>query len=288
LPKASSHFWWLPTSLSIVLSTLGILALAQHAFVTWSLSAPLALVMAAYNATMQLLFGWAHPYLQAALTWLGSFIGWRPTLYPHWKDVFVVVSLIGIGAGRAFWPPLQNIRDVWLMRGMPDWGPGPDPLFSMTPIVKNATIGIGPILGAAVTALAAGTLPLQSPDLITQFLIAGSLGLTFLILFVVMVSGESVWLIGLIVASGTSALAALATWLLSLVVGHAGGLGLAGLACVVVLFGLFLVSAEVFLQSEDGGPTEPQFLWWGLTILGGFVGAAFVFAVDAGLKLLGA
>ena len=67
MPKASSHFWWLPTTLSIVLSTLGILALARHAFVTWSLSAPLELVMAAYNATMQLLFGWAHPYFAASL-----------------------------------------------------------------------------------------------------------------------------------------------------------------------------------------------------------------------------
>ena len=103
MPKASSHFWWLPTTLSIVLSTLGILALAKHAFVTWSLSAPLELVMAAYHATMQLVFGWAQPYLQAALTWLGSFIGWRPTLYPHWKDVFVVISLLGISAGRATW-----------------------------------------------------------------------------------------------------------------------------------------------------------------------------------------
>jgi hypothetical protein len=53
--------------LSAVLSTLAIVALVRHVFDTGSLSAPLALVMDAYNATMQLLFGWAQPYLQAGL-----------------------------------------------------------------------------------------------------------------------------------------------------------------------------------------------------------------------------
>jgi hypothetical protein len=79
-------------------------------------------------------------------------------------------------------------------------------------------------------------------------------------------------------------LAALATWLLSLVLGGAGGLGLAGLASVVVLLGLSFVVASIFTQPRDRGIR----LWWGLAILGGFVGAAFIAAVDAGLKLLGA
>ena len=265
MPKASSHFWWLPTSLSIVVSTLGIVALARHAFVTWSLSAPLELAMAAYNATMQLLFGWAHPYLQAALTWVGSFIGWRPALYPHWKDVFVVISLIGVGAGRASWRKGDFDTEA----------------FALT---------VAPILGAAVTALGAGLLPLQSPDLITQLLIAASLGLAFLLFLAVFSVAESeVALLGwgLIWASGASALAALTTWLLSLLFGHVGGLGLAGIASVVVLVGLFLIGDHM-VESWSTGSNDKFGLWWGLTILGGFVGAAFVFAVDAGLKLLGA
>jgi hypothetical protein len=84
-------------------SATGIVALARHAFTTWSLSAPMVLIIDAYGAVRDLLLGWAAPYLQAALMWLGSFIGWRPTLYPHWKDVFMLISMIGISAGRAFW-----------------------------------------------------------------------------------------------------------------------------------------------------------------------------------------
>ena len=276
MPKAISHFWWLPTSLSIVLSALGIIALARHAFVTWSLSGPLELVMAAYNATMQLLFGWAQPYLQAALTWLGSFVGWRPTLYPHWRDVFVVLSLVGISAGRVL---------LW------------DGKLVIEEITNVITIVIRTILCASITALAAGVLPLQSPDLITQLLIAASLGLGVLpliveVLFTDLEPDDQMLLVllvllgSLVFALGTSALSVLITWLLALALGSAVGLGLAGLACMVALFGVILIGIDTDLRSS--GHFAEINLFWGLNILGGFVGAAFVFAVDAGLKLLGA
>jgi hypothetical protein len=91
---ARSDFWWPHTLLTWLLSTLAIVALARHAFTMGSLSAPLELIMAAYAATTQLLLGWAEPYLKASLTWLGSFVGWRPTLYPHWRDVLVILGLM--------------------------------------------------------------------------------------------------------------------------------------------------------------------------------------------------
>ena len=58
--------------LSASVSGLALVALTRHAFVMSSLSAPMALVMDAYNSTMQALFGWADPYLQAALNWTNS------------------------------------------------------------------------------------------------------------------------------------------------------------------------------------------------------------------------
>jgi hypothetical protein len=82
-------FWWAFHILSGVLSTLAIAALARRAFEVGSLSVPLALVMDAYNSIMRLVLGWAEPYLQASLSWFGGLIGWRPTVYPHWKDAFV-------------------------------------------------------------------------------------------------------------------------------------------------------------------------------------------------------
>jgi hypothetical protein len=103
VPKGqmSGGTWWLFNVLSAITSTLAIVALASHAFVTWSLSAPLALVMDAYNATMQVLVGWAQPYLQAALTWLGSFISWRPVLYVHWRDIVLLTTLWSVGLVRS-------------------------------------------------------------------------------------------------------------------------------------------------------------------------------------------
>jgi hypothetical protein len=95
-------FGWTFWLLSTLMSTLAIVALARHAFVTWSLLAPMALVMDAYNATMQVLFGWAHPFLQATLTWLGSFIDWRLTLYPHWRDLFVGIAIGVVALARVF------------------------------------------------------------------------------------------------------------------------------------------------------------------------------------------
>jgi hypothetical protein len=70
--------------------------------------------------------------------------------------------------------------------------------------------------------------------------------------------------------------------LLSLV-GKAAGIGLAGIASLVVLLGLVLL--VVGIRHPRGSDDRAIPFGWGLNILGGFVGAAFV---AAGLKLLGA
>jgi hypothetical protein len=126
---------------------------------------------------------------------------------------------------------------------------------------------------------------------VTQLLIAASVGLAVLVNQVVVLVAKSVAdfyvLLGsLILAAGASACAVLATWLLSLVVGKAVGLGLAGIAFVVALHGLGLIALAMPLPR--GSKERVAFVGSGLNILGGFVGAAFVAAVDAGLKLLGA
>jgi hypothetical protein len=94
-------FGWMFRLLSGLLSTLAIVALVRRGFDTGSLSAPLALIMDAYNETVRLLLGWTEPYLQAALTWAGSFIGWRPTLNSLWRDLLVLFAIFWIGSLRA-------------------------------------------------------------------------------------------------------------------------------------------------------------------------------------------
>jgi hypothetical protein len=256
------------------MSALAIVALARHAFVTWSLTAPMSLIIDAYHATMQVLFGWAQPYMQAALTWIGSFIGWRPTLHPHWRDVFVVIALLGIGTARASLPRYLQ-------------GSG---------YLANISDAAAHLLGAIIAALASGLLPLQSSDLATQLLIAASLGLAALPSAIVDTSMIGVErflrvVVPLVVISGG---AALVGWLLSLALGSFAGLGLISIAICMLFLGMSRIVYWVRVYF-DGDVRYPKGhitalsryeLVVGLTILGGFLGAFAFFAIDAGLKLV--
>lgn len=232
--------WWLFNVLSALMSALAIVALARHAFVTWSLSAPMALIMDAYNGVMQVLFGWAHPYLQAALTWLGSFIGWRPTLYAHWRDVFALVTLLVTAAGHGRPPLLRAIGAV------------------------------------GATTLVAGLARLHSDYLVVQLVIAASFGIVILSAFLVGAIWRNMNAKELRMPLVVIAIAALATWWLSLQFGVPGS-GLAGLAGTIVLLAYF--------GSLDSNP-EPDMRKSAQTVLTGFFGAFCFFAIDAGLKLL--
>jgi hypothetical protein len=278
-----SETWWLFNGLSAIMSALAIVALARHAFVTWSLSAPMALIMDAYNATMHVLLGWAHPYLQAEFAWIGSFIGWRPTLYPHWRDVFVVIALLGIGTARASLPRYRQ-------------GAG---------YLANIGDAVAHLLGAIIAALAAGLLPLRSSDLATQLLIAASLGLATVPSSTIegtrfgaerygTMSSAERFLTVLVRLAVASAGAALVTWLLSLAFGSFAGLGLASIAMCVLLLGTsrIIYWVRVYFDGDVRYPKghitalSQYKLVVGLTILGGFLGAFCFFAIDAGLKLV--
>jgi hypothetical protein len=133
-------------------------------------------------------------------------------------------------------------------------------------------------------------LPLRSDNLVIQLLIAGLFWL--LLLVVVLVAVAFTFMVGgidradvrdmvvltliLLTLGGAGALT---TWSLSLAFSSVAGLGLAGLAVTIVLTGVVIPLVET---------TRPANWAMARTILGGFVGAAFVAAVDAGLKLLGA
>jgi hypothetical protein len=251
-------FGWMFQLLTALTSTLAIVALARNAFIAWSLSAPLSLVMDAYNVTMQALFGWAQPYLQAALTWLGSFIGWRPTLYPHWRDVFVLTGLLGTGWTRAYW----QSGDIFLDNKIK--------------ALRTASV-MGPI--ALMTALVAGVLPLSSNNLGIQLLIAASFGVAVFVVWLLLQVARLDWdnAILLLLVFFTS-IALVVTLLLSLAFRRVAGIGVAGIAVHVVCMAI-MVPAFKF---ED----EPVALTFRHTILCGFIGAFCFFVIDAGLKLV--
>jgi ethanolamine transporter EutH len=91
-----------------------------------------------------------------------------------------------------------------------------------------------------------------------------------------------VWLLMVAIVVILAAPPALATLLLSLAFGSAAGMGVAGLGMSVGLLG---VGTALYLMANKDA--QNAFAWASThTILGGYIGAALFFAIDAGLKLL--
>jgi hypothetical protein len=211
-------------------------------------------MMSAYTVTVQLLFGWAEPYLQAILHWLGGLIGWRPVLYTHWRDVFVMLSMIVAGRFRAKqheepYRPLVLVGDTFVL-----------------------------MIATLAAALTVGILPLQSDRVIMQALIAFIPGALFGITLAVLEAWPVRSLRGLLIFS--SGVPLLITLVISIAFGTVAGAGVLGLAFVTILSAALYFIVGVFETKRI-----PDVVF-GRSILGGFSGAALFFAVDAGLKLL--
>ncbi len=217
--------------------------------------------MDAYYATARLLFGWAQPYFQAALTWLASFGGWRPTLHTHWRDVFVVCSMWVAGAS-------QGYRRSGF--GGLAWA-----------------VTAGGIAGALVVALSAGMLPLYSADHRAMVRSVAFLAVLFSIAAPMMAT----------IGDGRQRRAITCFLELTVTLAIVANFFVRSwptpgyvfiLTTFMMLVGTYcLVLGTVFYLSDgkDSGAYDPLFAV-GLTILGAFVGPALFLAFDAGLKLL--
>lgn len=94
--------WLRPSNLlGTVIGTLAIVALVRQGAMTYSFSAPMQGVLAAYEAAKNILFGWTEPYLRAGLDYLTANIGLKFHLFNNWKDYFIVCALMGNAMGRA-------------------------------------------------------------------------------------------------------------------------------------------------------------------------------------------
>jgi hypothetical protein len=267
--------WWMLAVASIVMSTLAIVSLGRHALLLRSLSAPLELVMTAYAATMGVLLGWAAPSLQRALTWLGSFIEWRPTLYLHWRDMFVVVA---IWTSALVWTRWRAFAARWSASVHDD-------MFGSRHIFAFSFAFFVITSGGLLIVIISGVLPLRSSDFITQLFIATSPWIVFAIIMWlgrIMQRNEA---LGMLVLAG---IAALATWWLSQAFGSSIGIGLAGFAVSVIVIGIMYLIFGAFLVLSHDTPFFKSPGIYGLYIVSGFVGAGLLLAIDAGLKLLGA
>jgi len=245
---------WTFGLLTSLVTALALVALVCRAVDVRSLGAPLDSVMAAYTATTRLALGWAEPYLQTLVASVNGHLNWDLTLHPYWRDAFVLFAVYAAGYARACF-----ISD--------------EPKRSAALAVRLIMLVIAVLFAAVVV----GVLPLRSDDLITQMAIfvlpVGMYSFSFLY-----------WhdfIQTLLSAFYLVCTAAVLAWLMGDSLGFAAGLGFWSLALWVLGNGMNLIF-QGLISSEHRSAWVPA----GLVIVGGFVGAACLFAVEASLKLL--
>jgi hypothetical protein len=275
MTRGERSVWWVLAGASTIMSTLAILSLARHALLVRTLSAPMELILSAYAATQQVLLGWAERSLQGTLTWLGSFIEWRPTLYSHWRDMFVVVA---IWTSALVWARWRAFAARWSASVH-------DGMFGFHHIFAFSFAFLVIALGGLLMVTIAGVLPIRSSDITAQVFIAMSPWLVFAVVMLlgrVMRRNEA---FGILAFAG---IAALATWWLSQALGSSIGVGIVGFGVSVIVVGLVYLVFGVALVLSDGTPFLKSPAIYGLYIVSGFIGAGLLYAIDAGLRLLGA
>lgn len=275
MAREARIFWWVLVGASTIVSALAILSLARHALLLRSLSAPMELILSVYTATMRALLGWAESSLQATLTWLGGFVGWRPTLYLHWRDMLVVVA---IWTSALVWARWRAFAARWRAAAH-------DGMFGFHHIFAFSFAFLVLAVGGLLMVVTSGVLPLRSSDLGVQVFIAMSSWIVFAIVMLlgrVMRGNEA---LGLFVFA---CIAGLAAWWLSGVLGSSIGVGVAGFGMSVIVVGAVYLVFGVFLVLSDGTPFFKSPGIYGLYIVSGFAGAGLLVAIDAVFRRLGA
>ena len=254
LKRAKRVGLWTFGLLTSVAATLALAALVRNAVAIRSLGFPLESVMAAYTAATQSALGWAEPYLQMLVGSVNAHLNLHLTLHPSWKDALVLFAVYGAGyAGASLNSKVPTLRLAFVARQM--------------------------MLAVAVlfAAIVVGVTPLRSDDVMTQIAIfalpVGMYSFSFMYWHDFVQT--------LLSAFYLVCMAALLAWLMSDSFGFAEGLGFWSLALWVLGNGMTLI-----VQGMISHEHRQAWVRAGLVIIGGFVGAACLFAIDASLKLL--
>jgi hypothetical protein len=245
---------WTFGLLTSLVATLALVALVRGAVDLRSLGAPLDSVMAAYAEATRWAFGWAESYLQTLVATINADLNLHLTLHPYWRDALVLFAVYGAGyAGASFTSQESKL--------------------SLAFAVRQMMLAIAVLFAAVVV----GVLPLRSGDAITQIAIfslpVGMYSFSFMYWHDFVQT--------LLSAFYLVCTAAVLAWLIGDSFGFAEGLGFWSLALWVLGSGMTLVFRGLIAN-------EHRHAWVraGLVIVGGFVGAACLFAIDASLKLL--
>jgi hypothetical protein len=254
LKEAKRVGLWTFGLLTSLVATLALVALVRRAVDVRSLGAPLESVMTAYAAATQLAFGWAEPYLQTLVASVDGYLNLHLTLHSYWRDALVLFSVYGAGYARACFIPDES-------------------KLGLAFVLRQIMLAIGVLFAATVV----GVLPLRSDDVMTQIAIFGLPVGMYSFSFMYWHDFVQTFLSAFYLVCAAAVLACL----IGDSFGFVEGLGFWSLALWVLGNGMTLIFQGLISN-------EHRYAWVraGLVIVGGFVGAACLFAIEASLKLL--
>lgn len=272
--KDLGWFFW---TFALLVAGPSVLSIMQAVFVEHQLIAALQWIVDGYNGIIGVIGAAFEPLIQPAIDWINARLNLQLTLQPHWKPLFVLVTIL---TGTIIRLSLGMKSNFVL-------------LFSMT----LATIGT--LLGAIVAGLAPLTggwwvqgLAAAAPaaGLLSGGLLGGLIGNLFTRQQTTEQQRQSM-------RDTPRTLLLIVAWLfaigagLSFVPGLRSGAGAITLGAGIFLIGLISVALGAFISftqrqnpSTEGAGLVRGAYRFGLTLIGGFVVAGLILAADAFLR----
>lgn len=259
---------WFSSIFFLVAAGPSILSILQAVFVEHRLGPAFQWIVDGYNSLLAVVGAIIEPLIQPAIDWLNQTFDWSLALQPHWRPLFVLMTLLPTAFAR-------TLR-----------GPGELKWIQLVPMV------IGSLLGA----LAAGLAPLSGGWWVQGLSAAAPLAGVLVIAGAVNLAGQvkpQAPRASEKKRRGKNPSLAIVSWLfvsgaaLSFVPGLERGAGMLTLAAAVALLGAVFVVMGVFMARVGPEPdtkSARMVTRVGLTVLGGFITAGAIVAVDAFLR----
>jgi len=270
LRDAVDDVGWVWLTFASLVSAPSILSLLQMIFEHRYVEA-LQWIVDGYNDILAVVGGAIEPHVRPAIEWLNARLDWRLELHGHWRPLFVVTMLIGLGA----------IRNAW-QHGF--YG-------------LALRYGAGLTLGALLGALIAGLAPLDGEWRWQGLAAAAPVTMAYAATGLQqLITARSATLRAWHVAGALIAVALLTFAVgagLSFVPGMSDGAGLLSVGILVLYLGLSNLLIALFRRDltesfagASGDALQVYQARYGLLTLGGFIAAGLIVAADAVLKLL--
>jgi hypothetical protein len=268
LSRALKDFGYFYAVFNALVNGPSLLALFQMVFVEYRFVDALQWIVDGYNDITSVIVSVLEPPLWPVIAWLNSAFDWRLELHPHWRPLFLLISMFVAG-----W-----VRSAWRSRARAD----------------AVLFGVAGAFGALIGAVIAGLIPLSAGPQ-GQALAAGApiLAMGLLVALPVMRLAPSKQakpdhpaVIAIMFAVAFAFFLALAGMAFIfagfLTLAISSGAGIAGLA-----LWLFVVGSGALWLGLLGSDRRSLIVTrFGLTLLGGFAMAALIVAADALVKVV--